>query len=309
MLDILNAFSEVLLPVVVVVALGYLLRRVYPLDSRTLNRVSLYGLTPCFVFVTLLRTDVAGAEATQLALQMGAVMLATTLCAFVAAIPFRFSAQQRSGFLLTSTFMNSGNYGLSVSRFAFGEIGIQYAVIGYLTQAILSQTLAVYLATVGRGSHRSALGQVFRLPLIYAVLLAIGLRLFGIRLDESNGSLALGLYRGLRLVADAALPTLLLILGTQLTNREPVTNTGALAMAALLRLLVSIPLAYGAGLLVGLSGMPLYVGTIQAAMPTAVNMIVLAVEFDAWPEFVSNGVIITTVGSLVSLTVLLALFR
>ena len=309
MLDILNAFSEVLLPVVVVVALGYLLRRAYPLDARTLNRVSLYGLTPCFVFVTLLRTDVAGAQATRLALQMVVVMLATALCAFAAAIPLRLSGPQRSGFLLTSTFMNSGNYGLSISRFAFGEIGLQYAVIGYLVQAILSQTLAVYLATAGRGSHRSAIGKVFRLPLIYAVLLAIGLRLFGIRLDESDGSLAFGLYRGARLLADAALPTLLLILGTQLTNREPVAAAGALVMAAVLRLLVSIPLAYAAGVLLGLSGMPLYVGTIQAAMPTAVNMIVLAIEFDAWPEFVSNGVIVTTVGSLVSLTVLLALFR
>ena len=309
MLEILNAFSEVLLPVVVVVALGYLLRRAYPLDARSLNRVSLYVLTPCFVFVTLLRTDVAGAEATRLTLQMAAVMVVTTLGAFIAAIPFRLSGRQRSGFLLTSTFMNSGNYGLSVSRFAFGEIGIQYAVIGYLTQAILSQTLAVYLATAGRGSHRSAVGQVFRLPLIYAVLLALGLRFFGIRLDETNGSLAVGLFRGVRLVADAALPTLLLILGTQLTNREPIAAAGPLVMATILRLLVSIPLAYGAGLLLGLSGLPLHVGIIQAAMPTAVNMIVLAVEFDAWPEFVSNGVIVTTLGSLVTLTILIALFR
>ena len=309
MLDILNAFSEVLLPVIVVASLGYLLRRTFPLDARSLNRVSLYGLTPCFVFVTLLRADVAGADATRLGLQMLVVMLATTVCAFVAAIPLRLSGPRRSGFVLTSTFMNSGNYGLSISRFAFGELGIQYAVIGYLTQAILSQTLAVYLATAGRGSHRSAIGQVFRLPLIYAVLLAVGLRLLGIRMDESDGALALGLYRGLRLVADAALPTLLLILGTQLTNREPVTAAGALVMASLIRLLVSIPLAYGAGMLLGLSGMPLYVGTIQAAMPTAVNMIVLAVEFDAWPEFVSNGVVATTIGSLVSLTLLIAVLR
>jgi malate permease and related proteins len=80
-------------------------------------------------------------------------------------------------------------------------------------------------------------------------------------------------------------------------------------MATIIRLLVSIPLAYGIGSFIGLSGLPLYVGTIQAAMPTAVNMIVLAVEFDAWPEFVSNGVVITTLGSLVSLTFLIALFR
>jgi predicted permease len=48
---------------------------------------------------------------------------------------------------------------------------------------------------------------------------------------------------------------------------------------------------------------------IQAAMPTAVNMTVLALEFDAWPEFVSNGVVATTLGSLVTLTILIAAVR
>jgi hypothetical protein len=118
-----------------------------------------------------------------------------------------------------------------------------------------------------------------------------------------------GLYHGLRLVADAAIPVLLLILGTQLTNRQPVTASGALVLATVIRLALSIPLAYGVGRAIGLSGLPLAVGTIQAAMPTAVNMIVLAVEFDAWPEFVSSGVVVTTLGSLVSLTLLIAVFR
>jgi hypothetical protein len=309
MFDVLSAFSEVLLPVAIVVFLGYLVGRSYPLDARTLNRISLYVLTPCLVFVSLLRTDVAAGEATLLTVQMSAVMIATTLCAFLAAIPFHLSGPQRSGFLLTTTFMNSGNYGLSVTRFAFGDIGFQYAVVGYLTQAILSQTLAVYLASAGRRSRVAAIGQVFRLPLIYAVLIALGLRLLGIRLDDSNGMLAVGLYRGLRLVADATLPVLLLILGIQLAQHRPVVAPGALTMATILRLLLSIPLAYGIGLALGLSGLPLHVGIIQAAMPTAVNMIVVAIEFDAWPEFVSNGVVLTTLGSLVSLTLLIAVLR
>jgi malate permease and related proteins len=309
MLDLLSAFAEVLLPVIVVVTLGYLVGRSFPLDIRTLNRVSLYVLTPCLVFVALLRAEIGGAEAIGLTLQMALVMVVTTVCAFLAAIPFKLTGPQRSGFLLTTTFMNSGNYGLSVSRFAYGEIGFQYAIVGYLTQAILAQTLAVYLASAGRGTRRAALGQVFRLPLIYAALAALGLRLVGVRLDETNGVVALGLYRGLRLVADAALPILLLILGTQLTRREPITASGPLAAAVALRLLLSIPLAYAMGSLIGLNGLPLHVGTIQAAMPTAVNMIVLAVEFDAWPEFVSHGVVLTTLGSLVSLTFLIAVLR
>ncbi|MFO7170919.1 MAG: AEC family transporter [Chloroflexota bacterium] len=309
MLDVLSAFAEVLLPVLVVVALGYGLRRAFPLDIRTLNRLSLYVLTPVLVFVSLLRTEVVGGEALRLAAQMGLVMASTLLLGFVLSAVFRLSRAQRSGFLLTSTFMNSGNYGLSVTRFAFGELGFQYAVIGYLTQAILSQTVAVYLASAGSRSRLAALRQVFRVPLIYALIAALALRAAGIRLDEGDGALAAGLYRGLRLVADAALPVLLLILGTQLTAREPVHANGPLAAAVLVRLLASIPLGYGFGVLLGLEGLPLYVGTIQAAMPTAVNMVVIALEFDSWPEFVSNGVLLTTLGSLVTLTLLIALAR
>lgn len=306
---ILSAFVEVLLPVAVVIALGYVLGRTFPLDARTLNRLSLYILSPCLMFVSMLRTDVAGDAALRMALQMLIVMAATTLCAALAARLFRLDGPLRSGMLLTSTFMNSGNYGLSVSRFAFGELGFQYATIGYLTQTIMSQTVAIYLASAGTKTRRAALGQVFRVPLIYAVLLALMLRAAGIPLDESNGAVAASLFRGLRLAADATLPVLLINLGTQLTRRQPMTAAGPLAAATFIRLALSMPIAYGSGLLLGLSGLPLAIGTMQAAMPTAVNMVVVAIEFDAWPEFVSNGVVVTTLGSLVSLTILIALFR
>jgi predicted permease len=306
---ILSAFAEVLLPVTLVIALGYALARVFPLDGRTLNRLSLYILSPCLVFVTLLRTDISGSTLALLVLQMLLVMLATTLCAMLAASFFHLSGPRRSGMLLTSTFMNSGNYGLSVTRYAFGDTGFQYGVIGYLTQTILSQTLAVYLASAGSQGRRAALGQVFRVPLIYGVLLALALRAFGIPLDDSNGVVAASVYRGLRQLADAALPLLLLNLGTQLAKRQPLTVGGPLVAATIIRLLLPIPLAYGAGLLLGLQGLPLYVGTMQAAMPTAVNMVVLAIEFDAWPEFVSSGVVVTTLGSLITLSALLVLFR
>jgi hypothetical protein len=41
---IISAFVEVLLPVLVVVVCGYALRRVFPIDLRSLNRVSMYVL-------------------------------------------------------------------------------------------------------------------------------------------------------------------------------------------------------------------------------------------------------------------------
>lgn len=306
---LLQVFSEVVLPIVVITGVGYVLEGAFPLDARTLNRVSLYGLSPCLLFVTLLRTEINGAEALRLSLLMLLVCVAMCICAYVIARAMGLSSTERSGFMLASTFMNSGNYGLPATRFAFGDVGFQYAVIGYLTQAFLSQTMAVYVASSGGGNRRAALAQVLKMPMLYAAVLAILLRLLGVPLDESNGFVAVGLYRGLRLLADATLPFLLLILGMQLRRRKPLGSFGPLGTATMLRLVASIPIAFGVAYLLGLTDLALRVGVMQAAMPTAVNTTILALEFDTWPHFVSNVVVATTVGSLLTLTVLVVFLR
>ena len=310
MLTILvKVFSEVILPIVVIAAIGYMLEGAFSLDARTLNRISLYGLSPCLLFVTLLRTQVNGGEALRLSLLMLLVIITMCVCAYVVARLMKLTVRERSGFMLASTFMNSGNYGLPASRFAFGEVGFQYAVIGYLIQTFLSQTLAVYVASSGSGNRRAALLQVLRMPMLYAAGLALVLRLLGVGLDESNGVIAVGLYRGLRLVADATLPFFLLILGMQLRRRKPLGSLGPLGTATTLRLVASIPIAFGVAYFLGLSDVALRVGIMQAAMPTAVNTTILALEFDTWPHFVSNVVVSTTIMSLLTLTILLVFLR
>jgi len=51
------------------------------------------------------------------------------------------------------------------------------------------------------------------------------------------------------------------------------------------------------------------VGVIQASMPTAVNVTILATEFNVRPQFVSSVVVVSTIASLLSLIVLLGLVR
>ena len=309
MIEALRAFSEVFLPIVIIAAVGYALQASLPLDMRSLNRVSLYALSPALLFVPLLRTEIPGDEAVRLAALMALVVFAMSAIAWAIASLLRLSGPQRGGFMLATTFMNSGNYGLPATRFAFGDVGFQYAVVGYLTQSFFSQTYAVYVASAGGGSRRAALLQVSRMPMIYAGLAAVVLRLLGLQLDEADGPVALGLFRGLRLLGDATLPFLLLILGMQLRRRQVRSPGRILGTAVLLRLLVSIPLAAAIGLALGLDDLPLRVGIVQAAMPTAVNTTILALEFDAWPAFVSSAVIATTLGSLLTLTLLIAFLR
>ena len=52
---LLSAFLDVLLPIIVVVAIGYTLSRKLPLDVRSLNRLSMYALSPALIFTTLVK--------------------------------------------------------------------------------------------------------------------------------------------------------------------------------------------------------------------------------------------------------------
>ena len=50
-----SVFAQVLLPIIVVVASGYVLQRRLELDLHSVNRVSLYLLSPALIFSSLVQ--------------------------------------------------------------------------------------------------------------------------------------------------------------------------------------------------------------------------------------------------------------
>ena len=306
---IVSAFVQVLLPVLVVVACGYVLRRVFPLDLRSLNRVSMYVLSPALIFVTLARTQVGGAEALRIAAVSALFCLTIGALTLACAAPLRLGRAALSGLLLCTMFMNAGNYGLPTTRFAFGEEGFQRALLFFIPQTILGQVLAIPIARASAGDVRSSLVQVLRMPQIYAALAGVLVRVSGLNLASERTDALGALFRGAALLSEAALPVLLLLLGMQLAQGLAVEERGLTALAVVLRLLVSPLLAYGLGRMVGLSDLALRVAVLEAGMPTAVTMVLYSLEFDARPRFVTGVVVVTTVLSLATLTVLLGVLR
>jgi malate permease and related proteins len=306
---IVSAFVQVLLPVLVVVACGYALRRVFPLDLRSLNRVSMYVLSPALIFVTLARTQVGGAEALRIAAVSALFCLSIGALTLACAAPLQPGRAALAGLLLCTMFMNAGNYGLPTTRFAFGEAGLQRALLFFIPQTILAQVLAIPIARAGAGDGHSSLGQVLRMPQIYAALAGVLVRVSGLGLAGERADVLGALFRGVVLVSDAALPVLLLLLGMQLAQGLAVEERGLTTLAVVLRLLASPLLAYGLARLLGLSDLALRVVVLEASMPTAVNMVLYSLEFNARPRFVAGVVVMTTALSLLTLTLLLGVLR
>ncbi len=304
---------DVLLPIAVVVAIGFALRRTFPIDQSSLNRVMIYGLSPALIFVSLLRADLSGSGALQMiALSVGLVALLAVVT-FALAWPIGLRGGDLSAVLLVSLFMNSGNYGLPAARFAFGQEGFTQALFYFISQSIMTQTLGVAVAAAGSAGGRSGLlrevvGRVMRMPQVYAVATALLIRASGWDLTSAGG-FAGGLFNGVALLSEAALPLMLLILGMQLGTGVPIEQPGLVAFATGLRLLISPLLAYGLGTAIGLHGVSLAVGVMLAGMPTAVNTTILAIEFNSRPTLVVATVVVTSLASLATLTVLLGLVR
>lgn len=300
---LIQAFIQVLLPIVVVVSVGYILKRYLPIDTRSLNRVSMYALSPALIFINIIKIQIPGVEVLRISLVSVAVCFGSGLIAYVAARVMRQDAKSTAALLLVTMFMNSGNYGLPTAHFAFGEAGLQRALLYFIAQAMMAQTLTIAIAQAGNSNWQSGLKQVLRMPPIYAVLLGIGLRWLGVSLDAPN--MVGSLLKGIDMIAQATLPFLLMLLGMQLAQSTAIDDVRLTGIGVAIRLVVSPLLAWGVATLLQLDPLATNVVIIQASMPTAVNMVLYSLEFDARPQFVAGTVVITTLLSVLTLTVLL----
>jgi predicted permease len=302
-----SVFAQVLLPILVVVASGYLLQRRLELDLQSVNRLSLYLLSPALIFSSLVQSRIEVTETVHIGAFMTLFVISIGAVTWLVAILLRLDSIDRAAMMLCVMFMNAGNYGLPAARFAFGQEGFDRAVLFFVVQAILAQTLAIYIAGAGHGDRRGGLVQLLKMPQIYAVLAALAVRFGGVRLDPTGEGILNDVFRGVALVGDAAVPLLLVILGLQLAETGRISEGPKVALAAVLRLGLSVPLAVGLSYLLNLDELSTKLAVMLSSMPTAVNVTILAIEFNVRPRFVSSAVVVSTAVSVFTLTLILVL--
>ena len=297
-----SIFAANLLPVFLVAGIGFLLARITAIDVRGLARISLYGLAPCLIFDQLVNGTLTGAEFGRMALLCVGVTTAMGALARLVAIPLRLDRTALSGFLLVVMFSNSGNYGLPVTLLAFGREALEFATVYFVTSSVLTYTLGVWLAARGQRTMRAAFQGVAGVPGIYSVA-AAGLVI------ASGAAVPGPVTTAIRMLSDAALPLMVLVLGMQLERARMPGRPAVVAIAAGLSLLAAPAVAFGLSQVLGLSGPALQAGIIQASMPTAVVTTVLALEFEVEPTFVTSTVVAATLASPFTLTLLIAALR
>lgn len=294
--------ASVLLPVLFTISIGFLIERFRrQTDTRTLSTVSIYVLTPCLVFYSLLTTRLTSRDLTQIILFLPLLTLALWGVTRLSLAARREPPSEEGPMMLCTLFMNAGNYGIPMCKSAFGQAGVEHGVVWVIIQNSMLFPLATYYAARDTHGSLNAVKAVFKLPVIWAVLLAGILRIFHVVLPEE-------VLEPVRSIGYAMIPIAQILLGVQLskTAREShQADVHRIKWALLIRLVAAPLLAVPIAAALGAEGLTYKVLILLAGTPTAVNISILAMEFNARPHFVAATVFFTTVFSFLTLSVTL----
>jgi predicted permease len=296
---LLEIFTNDLLPVFTIAGAGFLLARFTGVQVQAVSRLTFHVLAPALIFNVLVSSTLDVAQSSRMALFYVLVTLSAAVMARIVAIPLRLDRRMLAAFMLVAISSNSGNYGLPVTLLAFGRDALAFASVYFVTSAIFSYTGGVLIAASGRLDIRDAVGRLFRVPPFYAALAA----LIAMALHVTIPPIVM---RPITMLSDAALPLMILVLGMQI-ERATMPERPVVVATAVVVSLVLMPLAgMGWAHLVGLEGPAFQAGVLQSSMPTAVMATILALEFDAQPQFVTSVVCVATLLSPLTVTLLIA---
>jgi len=297
---VLQVFVDVLVPVFVVVGVGFAVARGVGIKSAALTTLAYWVIGPAFIFDVLAGADL---DPSVVGKVVGSSIVTMIVAGLIAALVMRTmgrSFSELAAGVVTSTYGNVGNFGLAISAFAFGEAVLPIAGIVMVTVNTVGIVVGVGLATIRHQSAaRSLLTAVFS-PLALAVIPALVV-------NVTDTQLPLWIDRPVSLLAAALIPVMLLTLGVQIAHMPRALPRPVVAVPIAIKLVIAPIVALGAVTLLSLEGTAADVVILQAAMPAALFTSLIALEHDLEPDYVTSVVLIGTLVSVVTLPVVLTL--
>ena len=298
----LDIFLTVVLPIFLVAGAGAGLQRLRPGPLGALAPAALYIFAPSLVLNGLLRTQLPLDVSLRIIAAAATITFLMVAVSWVVSRLLRLDRTTESGFMLAGTFSNAGNMGIPISFLAFGDDGLSVAIVVFATQTCISWPVGIYIAARGRAQGWAPLLPAIKAPTLYVVPIALAMRVL-------DWTLPTTLDRSLGLLADAAIPGMLLVLGYQLAQGIELDQRTRLSAVIATRLIIAAGVGAAFTTLLGLDGAVRGTIVLIAAMPAAVFVTILATEYQTAPRFVASAVVVGTIASLATLTVLINLLR
>jgi predicted permease len=273
-----DAFALIL----TMLGLGMLFARLRALpdnSAEVLNRVVLLVCLPAAVLTYVPRlqldTSLVGLMATPWLL-----MLATVALVSLATRLFGFARDVHAVLLICVALANSSFIGYPMVRALLGDHALPYAVVyDQFGTFVLLSTFGLYVIARYSGdappTARQVLGRIAGFPPLWALLFALTL----MPVQPPTW-----IATGLKQLADAMLPLVMLAVGLSIRLRLSRDELAPLGIGLVLKLVLMPALALPIAWALGLQGAMLQVNVLESAMPTMITAAALAISHRLAPR-------------------------
>ncbi|MGY6632789.1 MAG: AEC family transporter [Alkalilacustris sp.] len=285
------AVAQVMAPVLMLAGVGFVwVRSGRDWPVAFVTRLAMGIATPALVFTALMAAE-TGAGALGRAALAAALGYGVLMAVFLG-VALALGLDRRA-YVVPLAFGNTGNLGLPLIYFGFGEAGLAVAVAMFAAGLVMQFSIGLWVMAGGGA------GRALREPAVWAAL-AGGVVLW------QGWQVPVWVADTLGLAAQMAIPLMLLTLGAAVARLRP-ARWGRAAALAVLRLGLCVAVALGVAHLMLPERLMAAVLVVQFVMPVPVTAYLMAERVGADGEAVAGLVLVSTLLALLSVPVALAI--
>ena len=281
---------NVVSPVLFISLIGFIwVKKEYAFPTDFVTRINMNLGAPCLVFVGLLglRDDISA-----MTTFMFSALIAIVILLILASLFVYITGLPKRGYIIALSSSNCGNVGIPLSLFAFGDIGMSFAIAFYVVGSIFQYTVSLLI------SHGNIkIGELLRLSLLWGILAAV----FFIATDSEP---PIWLMNTANLFAGIMIPLMLLALGASLANLK-IIKLGKITTIGGLKMFAGVGIGIMEASWFGFDVIDRNVLILKMSMPIAVFSYLLAARYNRNPDAVASLIFTTTLMSFILVPLML----
>lgn len=300
----MNAIEITILSIVIMIALGYILKRLDFLsedDITPLNKIVMNILLPCMIFSALFSADLSAIY------KLGVLPIAIICSSFIVGIisfiilkKFGFDDKRLWGVLVTVMIANTAFMGYPVNLGVFGDAGFLRAIFCDLGTTSIFLILSLLLVLKFGGTPRAAVKDILLFPPLWAVVLGIIFNLCNIPIGPVVDNVV-------NYLGDGAIPLIMISLGLSINLGGLKWNKDMVCFTSIMKLFIFPIVMFAFVTVFHFTGYEYTIAIVEAAMPSGMLSLMLAVNYGLDYHLTSDCILMNTVFSLVTLPIIISL--
>jgi auxin efflux carrier (AEC) len=299
-----NAIGVTILSIIIMIGLGYFLKRIDFLSEKDIdpfNRIVMYILMPCMIFHAIYSADLS------LLPKLGILPFIILASSFATGIVSYFILKRLKldditlwSVLVTVMIANTAFMGYPVTLGIYGADGFLRAIFCDMATLCIFLILSFVLILKFGGTVKTAVRKIALFPPLWAVVLGLGFNFLNIPIGPVIDNTVNYLGQG-------AIPLIMIALGLSIDFSALSRSKSMIAFTSVLKLAFFPFVAFVIASKIGLVDLQYSISVIEAAMPSGMMSLLLAITYKLEYELTSDCILINTVISLITLPAIIML--